>query len=1106
MVDIDGDGDLDIMVCNYDSPVQVFLNDGSGRKFVDRAAAMGLAVTDASLMPFFADYDRDGDLDLYLMTNRLEDPDGRPEKPPVVMVDGKPRIKPGFEKYYFLKQTAANKWEADLGGRPDYLFRNDGPGPTGVPQFTDVTAAAGMTERGHGLSAIWWDYDRDGWVDLFVANDFNDPDRLYRNNRDGTFTDVAADHLPHTAWFSMGSDLGDMNGDGLFDLFTTDMAATTHYKAKISMGNMSNWRWGLENFWPRQAMRNNFFLNTGTGRFMEIAYLTGLASTDWTWGVRLADLDNDGRNDLFFTNGAARYFNHADLPATAASLIGQTSWDPFKDKEPLKEQNLAFRNLGDLRFENTTTSWGLGHVGVSMGVAQGDLDNDGDLDLVVANLDEPVTVYRNNSAGGNSLRVRLQGRPPNTGAVGAVVTVEAEASGKQVRLANPFTGFQASNDPALHFGLGEDTVVNRLTVRWPGGAVETHEGIAANQLLTLRESPDGAPADKGENRPTPQFEEVAASVGLRFKHVERPFDDYWNQPLLPGKLSQLGGGLAFGDADGDGDDDLFVAGAAGQSGALFVCGADGAFTRAQGEFAWEADAESEGMTPLWFDVDSDGDLDLFVANGTSEFPGKSRNQQDRIYLNESGDGGLRFVATPILTIPVYGGANGPAVTADFDGDGDLDLFIGGRVVPGEYPVAPGSHLLRNDSRPGEVRFTDVTEAAAPGLRHAGLVTGALFSDATGDGRPDLLLTLEWGPVKLFVNEGDGMTDATASAGLEARSGWWNSITGTDIEGDGDLDYVVMNVGWNTKYGHPKPGKPAVLFYGDMEKTGKKRLVEAKPGKDHREDLLPVRGRSCSSHAMPSLAGKFPTFESFARAHLAEIYTPDCLESAQRFAADTFESGVLVNDGRGKFEWRPFPRMAQASPGYGVVASDLDMDGHPDVCAVQNFYTREPETGLWRGGIGLVLAGSGSGTFTPRSPVESGFVVDGDGKGLALCDLDNDGWPDLVATQNNESIMAFRNRGRPGQSGVAVRLRGPKGNLQGIGARVRVHYSDGSGASGEISGGGGYLSQSAPVLFFARRSAGGGAAEKITVGWPGGREVVVPVPASEPVLVIPHPAL
>lgn len=963
------------------------------------------------------------------------------------------------------------------------------------------------TEEGSGTCTIWWDFDRDGWIDLFVANDFNDPDHLYRNNRDGTFTDVAAGHLPHTAWFSMGSDLADMNGDGRFDLFTTDMAATTHYKAKVSMGNMQDWRWGLENFWPRQAMRNNFFLNTGTGRFMEVAFMTGLSSTDWTWGVRLADLDNDGRNDLFFSNGAARYFNNADLPIDPALQVGRTTWDPFKDKEPLREHNLAFRNLGGLRFENTGARWGLDHMGVSMAAAQGDLDNDGDLDLIVANLDEELGVFRNNAAGGNALKVRLRGRAPNTGALGSVVTVEAAGTGRQVRLANPCTGFQASNDPLLHFGLGDDAVVERLTVRWPDGTLESHEGIAANQVLTLAESPrggGGTPGHGGKTAPAPQFEEVASEVGLDFKHTERPFDDYWNQPLLPGKLSQLGGGLAFGDVDGDGDDDLFVAGAAGQPGVLFVLGDDGTFAKATGEFAWVADAESEGMAPLWFDVDSDGDLDLFVSHGTSEFPQKSRKQQDRIYLNESGAGRLRFVETPILTVPAYGGAHGTAVTADFDGDGDLDLFIGGRSVPGEYPVAPGSYLLRNDSEPGAVRFTDVTDAAAPGLRKVGLVTGALCSDANGDGRPDLLLTLEWGPVKLFLNREDGMVDAGAGAGLATRSGWWNSITGTDLEGDGDTDYVVMNVGWNTKYGHPSPAKPSVLFYGDMEKTGKKRLVEAKPDKSNQEELLPVRGRSCSSNAMPSLARKFPTFDLFARAKLDEIYTPDCLSSAQRFVADTFESGVLVNDGTGKLAWRPFPRMAQASPGYGVVASDLNVDGVPDVCAVQNIYSREPETGLWRGGIGLVLDGRGGGDFAMAEPTRTGFVVDGDGKGLALCDLDNDGWPDLVATQNNERLVAFRNRGLPGRGSVAVRLRGKKGNPQGIGARVRMIYSDGSASTAEVFGGGGYLSQSAPVVFFARTKPPGASAQRVTVRWPDGEDTTMPVPESTPVLVVARP--
>lgn len=1088
MVDIDADNDLDIVVCNYDSPVQCFINDGTGRNFVDRAPEMGLDVTDASLMPFFADYDNDGDLDLYLMTNRYEDPNGKPANPPVEIVDGTTRIKPEFAKYYFLKRTGTNKQEADLTGRPDYLFRNDGPNGSGAVKFKNVTTEVGMTEAGHGLAAIWWDFDRDGWIDIYVANDFNDPDRLYRNNRDGTFGVVTEKHLPQTAWFSMGADIADMNNDGLFDLFTTDMAATTHYKAKISMGNMQDWAWGLVNFWPRQSMRNNFFLNTGTERFMEIAPMTGLASTDWTWGVRLADLDCDGRVDLFFTNGAARYFNNADIPVPPEEQIGKTVWDPFKNGEPLREQNLAYRNLGDLQFENASKEWGLDLVGVSMGAAQGDLDNDGDLDLVVINLGDPVAVYRNDSVKGNVLKVRLQGCGANTRAIGTVVTIESATAGTQPRLANPQTGFQASNDHALHFGLGDDTKVERLTVRWPGGPTEVFEDIDANQLVTLIEPESDVLEKPAEPKPGRRmFENVTAGSGLNFKHKERTFDDFQLQPLLPGKLSQLGGGIAMGDIDRDGDDDLFAAGAAGQSGSLFLQDGDGIFKKAEGDFAWEKYAESEEMAPLWFDVDSDGDLDLFVSTGTSEFPQKSPHQQNRIYLNDSTVDGLRFSETPILTLPMYGGANGASALADFDQDGDLDLFIGGRIVPGEFPMIPESYLLRNDSKPGVVKFTDVTDKSAPGLRKAGMVTGALWSDANGDSTPDLLLTLEWGSVRLFLNRDGALKDATSESGLAERSGWWNSITGGDLDNDGDTDYAVMNVGLNTKYGHPTAKKPSLLYYGDMDGTGKRQLIEAKSDKIEADRLLPVRGRSCSSNAMPFLADKFPTFDSFAKAHLDEIYAPNDLSAALRVEANTFESGLLINDGTGTFEWRPFPRLAQASPGYGVVSTDFNADGSADICAVQNIYSREPETGLWRGGLGLMLAGSPNGIVEMASPADSGMIVPGDGKGLIVCDLGNDGWPDLIATQNNDEMILLRNKGIPKRHSLVVRLVGPPGNMQAAGAKIRVNYSDDSTRHAEIYSGSGYLSQSAPLAFFAKQLEGGVKAVSVTLRWPNGRE-------------------
>jgi hypothetical protein len=1097
MADIDGDGDLDIYVCNYDSPNQLYLNEGKSARFVESARRLGLDLNDASFMPAFADYDNDGDLDLFVLTYRYYQPGGRPARPPIGhTLDGRPFILPEYEKYYFLRQIGPKEYTADTCGRPDRLYRQNAGGT-----FTDVSLAAGLSAQGHGLSATWWDYDRDGLVDLYVGNDFTDPDHLYRNCGDGTFTDVIADVLPYTTWSSMGADCADIDNDGLLDFISADMAATTHFKAKVTMGDMGDRRWFLENAWPRQTMRNTLYLNTGTGRFMEVAFLAKLASTDWTWAVKLADYDNDGRADVFITNGVSRMSNDADVSVPPQALVGRDEWEIWKEKPEMKEQNLAFQNAGDLLFKDVSRSWGLDHVGMSYGAAFGDLDSDGDLDIVAVNLGEPVSIYRNLEASGHRVVVELKGASRNRYGLGAIVELTTASGGRQVRQMQPMTGFLSSNEPLIHFGLGGETVIESLTVSWPSGEQQTFQKLAADRRYTIAEpevpqAPE-EPARDAPPRAAPQFVEVSQAIGLSFAQRETPFNDFARQPLLPGKLSQLGGGLAWGDADGDGDEDLFVAGARGQAGQLFLRREDGNFEASDSAAQpFAADRDAEDMAPLWLDADADGDLDLLVTSGGVECEGREELLADRLYLN---DGKGRFRRAPEGTLPPDGDSSGAAAAGDIDGDGDLDLFIGGRVVPGEYPMPPSSRLLRNDGG----RFTDITGAFAPGLKRAGMVTAALWSDVDLDGRLDLLLTLEWGPVKLFANTGKALEDRTRAAGLDRRLGWWNSITGADIDSDGDIDYVVMNAGLNTKYGEPKEEKPVFLYYGDMEGNGTRQIVEAKADK---AGVVPVRGRSCSSAAMPALARKFPTYRSFAASLLPEIYTQQCLDQALELEVNHLESGLLLNDGRGRFVWQSLPRFAQASPGYGVVAGEFDGDGRCEVHAVENFFTREPETGLWRGGIGVSLEADGSGRLDVVAPAQTGLVVPGDGKGLAACDFDGDGWPDLVAAQNNDRLLAFRNRGGGTVRPLAVELRGPPGNPTGAGARVTVTYA-GTHAGGrtqaaEVYAGSGYLSQSTAVLYFAR---GEGPVRSAAVRWPDGRTETVEVPEDAARVVIEHAA-
>ena len=1070
LADVDNDADLDLFVCNYDAPNQLFINRGDGT-FTEEAGPRGVDVVEPSLAAAFCDFDRDGDLDFYLLTYRFYRAGGRPAQAPLRVRDGKPEILPEFAKYYRLQRDSRGRLAADAYGRPDRLYRNDGSG-----HFSDVTQASGISGPGYGNSATWWDYDRDGWPDLYVGNDFNDPDRLYRNHGDGTFTDVLVQTVPHTSWFSMGADCGDLNNDGLPDLLSLDMAGSTHFLQKTTMGQMNARKLREVAGPPPQIMRNALLINSGGGRFLEGAYLAGLANSDWSWSVKLADLDNDGLLDVFISNGMSRSFNNSDLDSQPTP--GQTEWEQYENTPTRPEQNLAFRNAGQLEFHDASHQWGLDHVGMSYAVALGDLDRDGDLDLVVANLDEPVSIYRNDAAGAHWLLVRLKGIHSNSFGFGARVTIET-ADGLQVRELNPMTGFVSSNEPLLHFGLGACEQVNRLEVRWPSGHVQQLENLATDQVLTVTEPTDAAPPLEiwtplaGLKDTSPQlFEALPYLEGLR--HVDQEYDDFRVQPLLPNKLSQLGPGIASGDVDQDGDVDFFFGQGAGVAGALLLNTGKGDFQ--DGKDFIDNDPASEDLGSLLFDADGDGDLDLYVVSGSVQCEPGNELLRDRLYVN---DGHGKFSKAPIDTLPDVVDSGSCVLAADFDRDGDLDLFVGSRVVPGKYPLAPDSRLLRNDSAAGNLKFRDVTDEVAPGLRSSGMVTGGLWSDADGDGWVDLLVTHEWGPVKLWHNDQGRLSDQTHQAKLADRVGWWNGIAGRDLDGDGDIDYVVTNFGINTKY-HASPHQPALLYYGDFEARGKYRLVEAEY---EDETLFPIRGKSCSTRAMPFLGDKFQTYHDFALAPLQDLYTPKCLADAHRFAATELESGVLINDGAARFEFRPLPRLAQISPGFGVVLTELDGDGHSDCYVVQNFYTPQPETGRMDGGLSLLLNGNGDGSFTPVWPHESGLVVPGDAKSLVATDLNDDGWPDFVVGVNSDQVLTLVNRHPTDNRILNVRLQGAAGNPDGIGASVTLTTDDGSTQTAEVSAGSGYLSQSTTKLTFGLGDTR--QAVSLQVRWPDG---------------------